>query len=64
MKASRLQYLNGQANYLDYLSAWTNVQSLERQLVGREPEELAVDVEQLAVDGPGHRQNRERPAFV
>jgi len=33
MKASRLQYLNGQANYLDYLSAWTNVQSLERQLV-------------------------------
>ncbi|WP_319521814.1 TolC family protein [uncultured Desulfosarcina sp.] len=33
MKASRLQYLNGQANYLDYLSAWTSVQSLERQLV-------------------------------
>ena len=33
MKASRLQYLNGQANYLDYLSAWSNVQSLERQLV-------------------------------
>lgn len=33
MKVSRLQYLNGQANYLDYLSAWTSVQSLERQLV-------------------------------
>lgn len=33
MKASRLQYINGQANYLDYMSAWTSVQSLERQLV-------------------------------
>ncbi len=33
MKVSRLQYMNGQANYLDYLSAWTSVQNLERRLV-------------------------------
>ena len=36
MKVSRLQYLNGQANYLDYLSAWASVQSLERQLISDE----------------------------
>ncbi len=30
---AHLQYMNGQDNYLDYLSAWTSVQSLERQLV-------------------------------
>lgn len=30
---AHLQYMNGQDNYLDYLSAWINVQALERQLV-------------------------------
>ena len=33
MKNARLQYINGQDNYLDYLSAWTSVQDLERQMV-------------------------------
>ena len=33
MKNARLQYINGQDNYLDYLSAWTSVQDLERQVV-------------------------------
>jgi outer membrane protein, multidrug efflux system len=33
LKDARLQYINGQDNYLSYLTAWTSVQSLERQLV-------------------------------
>jgi NodT family efflux transporter outer membrane factor (OMF) lipoprotein len=33
LKDAHLQYLNGQDNYLDYLTAWTSVQALERQLV-------------------------------
>jgi len=33
VKNAHLQYMNGQDNYLDYLTAWTTAQSLERQLV-------------------------------
>ncbi|MBN1903916.1 MAG: efflux transporter outer membrane subunit [Deltaproteobacteria bacterium] len=33
LKDARLQYINGQDNYLSYLTAWTSVQTLERQLV-------------------------------
>jgi len=33
LKDAHLQYMNGQDNYLDYLTAWTSVQTLERQLV-------------------------------
>lgn len=33
VKDAHLQYMNGQDNYLSYLSAWTSVQSLERQLI-------------------------------
>ncbi len=33
MKDARLQYTNGQGNYIDYLTAWTSFQELERQLV-------------------------------
>jgi NodT family efflux transporter outer membrane factor (OMF) lipoprotein len=33
LKAARIQYINGQNNYLDFLTAWTSVQDLERQLV-------------------------------
>lgn len=33
LKDAHLQYRNGQDNYLDYLTAWTSVQALERQLV-------------------------------
>ncbi len=33
VKDALLQYMNGQNNYLDYLTAWTSVQKLERQLV-------------------------------
>ena len=33
VKDALLQYMNGQNNYLDYLTAWTSVQELERQLV-------------------------------
>lgn len=33
LKDAHLQYMNGQNNYLDYLTAWTSVQDLERQLV-------------------------------
>ena len=36
VKDAHLQYLNGKDNYLDYLSSWTSVQSLERQLVEEE----------------------------
>ena len=32
MKDARLQYLNGQSDYLAYLTAWNSVQSLERQM--------------------------------
>ena len=32
-KDAHIQYMNGQDNYLDYLTAWTGVQKLERQLV-------------------------------
>ncbi len=33
VKDARLQYMNGQDNYLSYLTAWTSVQRLERQLI-------------------------------
>ena len=33
LKDAHLQYMNGQDNYLTYLTAWTQVQALERQLV-------------------------------
>jgi NodT family efflux transporter outer membrane factor (OMF) lipoprotein len=33
LKSAHLQYMNGQDNYLDYLTAWTSVQDLQRQLV-------------------------------
>ncbi|WP_319405749.1 efflux transporter outer membrane subunit [uncultured Desulfosarcina sp.] len=33
LKDAHLQYMNGQDNYLSYLTAWTSVQTLERQLV-------------------------------
>ncbi len=33
LKDANIQYMNGQDNYLDYLTAWTGVQKLERQLV-------------------------------
>jgi len=33
LRAAHLQYMNGQDNYLDYLTAWTSVQDLQRQLV-------------------------------
>ena len=33
LKDAHIQYLNGQDNYLDYLTAWTSIQELERQLV-------------------------------
>ncbi len=33
LKDARLQYINGQDNYLSYLTAWTSVQTLERQVV-------------------------------
>ncbi|WP_054691330.1 TolC family protein [Desulfosarcina cetonica] len=33
LKDAHLQYMNGQDNYLAYLTAWTSVQALERQLV-------------------------------
>ena len=33
MQDARFQYLNGQSSYLNYLSAWASMESLERQLV-------------------------------
>ncbi len=36
LKDARLQYRNGQSDYLSYLSAWTSVQTLERQMVGEQ----------------------------
>ena len=36
LKDARLQYRNGQSDYLSYLTARTSVQNLERQLVGEE----------------------------
>jgi len=33
VKDAQIQYMNGQDNYLSYLTAWTSVQRLERQLV-------------------------------
>ncbi len=33
MTDARIQYINGQGNYLDYLAAWTGVQDLERRLI-------------------------------
>ncbi|MEH0018006.1 MAG: efflux transporter outer membrane subunit [Desulfobacter sp.] len=34
LKDAMLQYRNGQASYLSYLTAWTNIELLERQLIG------------------------------
>lgn len=36
LKDARIQYMNGQDNYLDYLTAWSSVQDLERQLVSEQ----------------------------
>ncbi len=36
LKDARLQYRNGRSDYLSYLTAWTSVQRLERQLVNEE----------------------------
>ena len=33
LKDARIQYLNGQSSYLNYLTAWTRIERLERQLV-------------------------------
>ncbi|NWH03718.1 efflux transporter outer membrane subunit [Desulfobacter latus] len=33
MQNARIQYLNGQSSYLNYLSAWATMENLERQLV-------------------------------
>ncbi|MCG8684604.1 MAG: efflux transporter outer membrane subunit [Desulfobacterales bacterium] len=33
LKDARVQYLNGQSSYLNYLTAWARIESLERQLV-------------------------------
>nr|WP_321402337.1 efflux transporter outer membrane subunit [uncultured Desulfobacter sp.] len=33
LQDARVQYLNGQSSYLNYLSAWASMESLERQLV-------------------------------
>lgn len=33
VRDAHLQYMNGQDNYLAYLTAWTGVQALERQLI-------------------------------
>ncbi|MBU2551030.1 MAG: efflux transporter outer membrane subunit [Proteobacteria bacterium] len=34
LENARIQYRNGQSDYLSYLVAWTSVQNLERKLVG------------------------------
>lgn len=34
LKDAMIQYRNGQSSYLNYLTAWTSVERLERQLVG------------------------------
>lgn len=34
LKDARVQYLNGRSSFLNYLVAWTGIQSLERQLAG------------------------------
>jgi len=34
LKDARIQYQNGQSSYLSYLTAWTSIERLERQLVG------------------------------
>ena len=36
MQDSRIQYLNGHSSYLNYLSAWASMESLERQLVSEQ----------------------------
>jgi outer membrane protein TolC len=36
LQDARLQYINGQSDYLSYLTAWSSVQSLQRQLVGEQ----------------------------
>lgn len=36
VKDAHLQYMNGQDNYLSYLSAWLTAQALERQLVSEQ----------------------------
>ena len=33
LKDARIQYLNGQSSYLNYLAAWSAIEKLERQLV-------------------------------
>ena len=36
VKDAHMQYMNGQDNYLSYLSAWLTAQALERQLVSEQ----------------------------
>ena len=33
MQDARVQYLNGQSSYLNYLAAWASLESLERQII-------------------------------
>ena len=33
LQNARIQYLNGQSSYLNYLTAWASMESLERQMV-------------------------------
>ncbi|MGD9824177.1 TolC family protein [Desulfobacter sp.] len=36
LQDARVQYLNGQSSYLNYLSAWASMESLERQLISEQ----------------------------
>ncbi len=38
LKDAMIQYQNGKSSYLAYLTAWTNVERLERQLIGEKAE--------------------------
>ncbi|WP_321413753.1 efflux transporter outer membrane subunit [uncultured Desulfobacter sp.] len=36
LQDARVQYLNGQSSYLDYLTAWASLENLERQLISEQ----------------------------
>lgn len=40
LKDARLQYINGQGDYLSYLTAWSSVQDLERQLIAEQANQI------------------------
>ncbi|MCK5311345.1 MAG: efflux transporter outer membrane subunit, partial [Desulfobacteraceae bacterium] len=46
LKDARIQYQNGQTSYLSYLTAWTSIERLERQLIG---ERAAIIKEQIGL---------------